>query len=242
MNRSKAVVAVLLAAAVFGAFAGSADEAAKPKKRVSAGMLEKPDSQKGFIAIVNRQKRLSEKDLAAAVKVIEDQTRCKVVVGSADGAGVAVEVVDNETAPTLAAYPDDYRATVNVGKLAAGLKGDALEKFFVLRCQRAILRGFCYACGAGGTEYPDNVLAIGKISDYDLIQGLFIPGDAAFACQRRMKKVGVTQKLFVPYGRACFEGWAPAPTNEVQKKIWDSVRERKEKGPTNPIKIKPPKK
>ena len=46
----------------------------------------------------------------------------------------------------------------------------------------------------------------------------------------------------VSYKRACIEGWAPAPTNDIQKAIWEQAKADKERGPTNPIKIPPPKK
>ena len=39
----------------------------------------------------------------------------------------------------------------------------------------------------------------------------------------------------VPYLVAVQEGWAPQPTNDVQKAIWDKVHAL----PTEPIKIKP---
>ena len=35
------------------------------------------------------------------------------------------------------------------------------------------------------------------------------------------------------------EGWAPAPTNAVQKKIWTDIKAKQGKSPTNPIKIVP---
>ena len=44
------------------------------------------------------------------------------------------------------------------------------------------------------------------------------------------------------YLKACEEGWAPTPTNEYQKAIWEQVKADKERGPTNPIKIPMPKK
>ena len=37
------------------------------------------------------------------------------------------------------------------------------------------------------------------------------------------------------YRKACEEGWAPAPTNDVQRKIWNEVRTL----PDQPIEIKP---
>lgn len=234
---SKTVFAAIIAVAAFGSVF-----AADKKPRQSAGFIENKAAQKGRIAIVNNQSKVSATDLEAAVKVICDQTKCNASIGPAEGAQVVIEVIDNETAPVLAAYPEDYKATVNVGKLAEGLKGDAVTKFLPGRCQREVLRAFCFACGAGGSQYPDNIMAISKVSDLDLIKELFIPGDTAYACQNRMKNVGVTPKLIVPYARACMEGWAPAPTNDVQKKVWETIKERKERGPTNPIKIKPPKK
>ena len=37
------------------------------------------------------------------------------------------------------------------------------------------------------------------------------------------------------YRKACEEGWANPPTNDVQKAIWDKVHAL----PTEPLKIKP---
>jgi hypothetical protein len=39
--------------------------------------------------------------------------------------------------------------------------------------------------------------------------------------------LGRVQKM--TYRRACAEGWAPAPTNEYQKAVWDAVKARKAK-------------
>ena len=40
-------------------------------------------------------------------------------------------------------------------------------------------------------------------------------------------------KRSVPYSRACREGWAPPPTNDVQRTIWKQVHAV----PDKPIKI-----
>ena len=44
---------------------------------------------------------------------------------------------------------------------------------------------------------------------------------------------------FATYRRACVEGWAPRPTNDVQRAIWRSVAAERVKGPANPIRILP---
>ena len=40
------------------------------------------------------------------------------------------------------------------------------------------------------------------------------------------------------YEDACREGWAPAPTNDYQKAIWESVKAEQSKDPEKAIKIK----
>ena len=36
------------------------------------------------------------------------------------------------------------------------------------------------------------------------------------------------------------EGWAPAPTNDIQKAIFERVKADKERGPSKPLTIAPP--
>jgi hypothetical protein len=56
-----------------------------------------------------------------------------------------------------------------------------------------------------------------------------------------LKSLGVTPAEMTTYRKACREGWAPAPTNDIQKAIWEQVKADKERGPTNPLKISMPK-
>lgn len=196
--------------------------------------LPLPGSQKGQIVFINRQERLAVSEIEAVCREIAKATKCKAVLGEAAEGQVIIEIIDDKDSPALAAYPEDYKATVNVGKLDKGLTGKGIEKFYVPRCRKELLRAFCFACGAGGSQYPDNIMAIGRLADLDLVEE-FIPGDTAFTCVARIIKIGVTPTKFVPYAKACREGWAPAPTNDVQKAIWDKVHAM----PTEPLKIKP---
>ena len=193
-----------------------------------------PNSQKGQIIFVNKQNRLPKNEIDSVCKTIEKATKCKAAIGSIEGAKIAIEIVDDATSPLMTAYPEDYRAIVNIRKLDKSLKGKAFEKFYVSRCRKELLRAFCFACGAGGSQYPNNIMAIGDITDLDLYDE-FIPGDTATICQTRLLRIGVTPVRFATYGKACREGWAPAPTNDIQKAIWDKVHAM----PTAPIKIKP---
>lgn len=190
----------------------------------SIDFLPVPGSQKGQVTFVNRQTRLAESEILTVCRAIENATKCRAAIGSPDGAKVVIEVVDDATSPAITAYPEDYRATVNVGKLGKNLKGMAIEKFYPSRCRKELLRAFCFACGAGGSQYPNNIMAIGDISDLDLVEE-FIPGDTATACQMRLAKAGVTRIRFVTYAKACRDGWAPPPTNDYQAAIWKKVHQ-----------------
>ena len=79
-----------------------------------------------------------------------------------------------------------------------------------------------------------------KVEDLDTVEE-FIPVDIPPRYTTYLEKIGVTPAYEKFYYLACKEGWAPQPTNEIQQAIWNRVKERKERGPTNPIHILPPK-
>jgi hypothetical protein len=55
----------------------------------------------------------------------------------------------------------------------------------------------------------------------------------ASSINENLQALGMASERKVPYVKACKEGWAPAPTNEFQKAIWDKVHST----PKNPMKI-----
>jgi hypothetical protein len=59
---------------------------------------------------------------------------------------------------------------------------------------------------------------------------------------RFMSHWGIERAERMTYEVACREGFAPAPTNDIQKAIWERIKADKERGPTNPLKIPMPKK
>lgn len=58
--------------------------------------------------------------------------------------------------------------------------------------------------------------------------------------RRLLPAVGFEPAVVATYLTACREGWAPAPTNDFQRAIWERALSEKERGPTNPIRILPP--
>ena len=81
-----------------------------------------------------------------------------------------------------------------------------------------------------------------ELSDLDAIPGLDFALDVEARIVNNMNTSGIRPYRIAKYSEAVKEGWAPAPTNDYQKAIWDKVRSEKERGPTNPIEIPMPKK
>jgi len=61
-----------------------------------------------------------------------------------------------------------------------------------------------------------------------------MPVDRVQCMVNFLKANGMSQEQRATYRHACEQGWAPAPTNDYQKAIWNEVHEM----PTEPIKIK----
>ena len=149
------------------------------------------------------------------------------------GCGALVAIVSDATSPAMLAAPEDGWAVVNVSKMDRNLKTDSAKaKFLAPRIRREVLRAFAYACNAGGSGYSGNLMSIGKLEDVDL-RDEYYPYDTMQQIANCLRERGVMPAKEVSYRKACREGWAPAPTNDIQKAVWDKVREI----PTKPIKI-----
>lgn len=217
----------------------------------TGGQVEQPNSARGKIVFVNTQEEMPTNNISAAIKSLKDVlTRYSVQVVSSKldearklknryNADIAIIIVSKEDAPSLLVAPEENWAIINVHSLQKNLKSDAAqEKFFEARCRKEIMRGF--ACAAGGLDstFPGNIMSITKIEDLDFCEE-FLPFDKVNALKSRMKAIGVTPARSTSYRVACREGWASAPTNDVQQAIWDKVKAEQNAKPTKPIRILP---
>ena len=75
--------------------------------------------------------------------------------------------------------------------------------------------------------------AIRTPKDLDAIQEESYGADVLNTLERQLPDYGVMPWQQTTYKRACKQGWAPAPTNDYQRIIWDKVHST----PKNPIKI-----
>lgn len=215
---------------------------------MAAGFVAKPGEGKGRVAFIDAQKEveLAEKFGEVTLKMTR-MTRLGVEYVRAQGlnapeqlhkmhgADFSIVIVADDSANVTLVAPEERWARVNVRAAARGLKTDDARKLFLAgRCQRAALRAFAMLCGGASSMYPGNVVNCSRLEDADCVQGL-LPVDLMQRCRKYLMDAGLEPRVIVPYKRACEEGWAPAPTNDVQKAIWDKIHQL----PTEPMKIKP---
>ncbi len=208
----------------------------------TGGKIVVPNSLKGKIVYVNAQARAPRSWLEQNAETFSQTTKFAIEV--AEGkfefpkptiqGEASLFVVDDENLPPLLSAPESRWAMVNVAPLAKG-RGEK-EQFFAARVQKELTRGFCLLAGAQNSGYPDALVGcITKAEDLDHFADCRLPIDVMNRFAPYLKGYGIAPKVYSTYKKACEEGWAPAPTNDVQKAIWDKIHAL----PTEPIKIKP---
>ena len=216
----------------------------KLKQRLST-RIEKPGSRKGKVAFIDTRSKPCE-ELRSLVAAYAELTRLNLVfetaapgdpvaLKTASGADVAVVLTEDDATPAMLAAVEDGWAVVNTRRLGRSLATEeAKAKFFEARCAKEAMRAFAAVSGGLSSQYPGNIMGIRKIEDLDLVEP-HLPMDKVQAIIGYLESRGVTPTIIAHYRQACQQGWAPAPTNDVQKAIWDKVHAM----PTEPIKIKP---
>jgi hypothetical protein len=136
-------------------------------------------------------------------------------------------------APRILVAPEEGWAAVNTEALAAD---GATGSNYNLRVTKEMWRALAIMLGASDSMFQPCLLApVHSLADLDGL-GCVVPSPEPFGkMARNAIALGCQRQYRATYKRACVEGWAPAPTNDVQKAIWEEVHRL----PTEPIKIKP---
>lgn len=213
--------------------------------RRTGGHVVKP--AKGRVAVVNAQRTVDADavrksfDYISAVTCIpfaygegpEMETKGNVAAFTVPAdAAAAVYVVDDAALPMSLVAAESHWGVLNVRPILAD---EPSEIVMATRLRREMTRVAALVTGGGRmNQYRNSLfLAVRKGADLDDIETDRLPNEAVVGIVENMKKIGVTPYLKTVYLRACKEGWAPQPTNEYQKAIWDRVHEP----PSKPIKI-----
>lgn len=247
----------MMAAALLAAMAGLADTA-KPKltpeeraqrreqaMRRTGGLVEKRGE--GRVAVVNCQSAVGPEAIEDALEGFRRVVHVEVNVAPGsfdlsgvrlpDGANLALFVVDDPTLPMSLVAMEGRWGMMNV----APLKSDAER--LAARFRKEFVRVSSIALGGYVSQFKGSPLQpAAGVADLDAIVADGYSFDVLTGVSKALAAFGVTAAKRTTYKKACEEGWAPAPTNEFQKAVWEQVRADKERGPTNPITIQPPKK
>ena len=205
----------------------------------SGGMLVKEQPAK-CVCIRNRQTTFSDEELAKVVKRMTYALRYRLVLvkGDADVSDAGIELVleDALSAPgkTLLTAPEQGWANLATGWLV--VDGPDAEKRLA-RLQLELTRALGGAVGVGYAMYQPCVMTtVRNVRDLDKIAQPRLGPESENNFTTCANVFGVSRIQFRTYRDACKEGWAPAPTNDVQKTIWEEVHQL----PTKPLPLTKP--
>lgn len=236
----------LLASTAFAVDVGEDESNEQLEMRMFGGYVRKAGSAKGKVVVLNAQQRVPKTDLLPALGKIASDIRPEIELKDTNeqllpnpqpairsaGGNIGVVVVDDSRYPSLLIAPEEGWAIINVAALASD-KPDTVK--LAARTRKEILRGFALAGGCSFMARGPFVLrpSIRRASDLDFIKEECYGVEAINTLAYSLRYYGVTPWLVTTYENACSFGWAPQPTNEYQKAIWDKVHAI----PQKPIKI-----
>ena len=213
---------------------------AEIQMREFGGYIMRPNSQKGVVVCVDCQQRIPREWIEEVLTYFRDESRFMVDYKKGEfcfpspnvEGNATLFLVDDANLPAILVAPENRWALLNFNVVAK----EKRPAFFQARSKKQISRALALLCGASNSQFP-GALTRGIVNEEDLDKNIdyVLPMDIFKRMRSYMEPLGVTPAIYSPYDSACEEGWAPPPTNDVQKAIWDKVHAL----PTAPIKIKP---
>lgn len=236
----KKVIFTLIAVCAVAVFAqdkkpnlNDAEKKAAAKQRMmekTGGLLEKEGT--GRIVVINAQDKISQDKIVERVEYFNKAIRVKIDVEKGTwkfgdkvprGANAAIFIVNDSSLPLSLIALEEQWGLLNVAKL------DKDSRF-----NKALVRIFISTLGAGVSQFKGSPMqTVTKVEDLDKLHGDGIAFDSMQSIMRNLQNLGVTQARKTTYRRACMEGWAPSPTNQYQKAVWEEVHAT----PKSPMKI-----
>ena len=243
---------------------GIADASARPRRirpdahsRPSGGMVEKPYGG-NVLRVLNSQDAIPAGKVADIVRHMRWATllpfetvdsrfvgeirdlseKAKALVKEAK-VGAGVIIIDDKAHPFKIYSEESNWAILNI----AFLKEDNPDKRKLeIRFEKMVWRTLARSLQVGSVTHSPSVLQpFRTLAELDA-NTMMRPSPEGFnAFIDNGKAYGITTITISSYRDACHKGWAPAPTNALQRMIWEQIQAGKERGPTNPITIQPPK-
>ncbi len=213
----------------------------------TGGRLVRPGTKQGEVVYVNCQTRAGKELLEESKAYFEDCSKFNISIQEGSftfpnptiKGNASLFIIDDETMPPILLAPESRWAMINVAPLAKGY-GEQ-PAFFNARVKKELTRGFAMLCGATNSGYPQALTGgIVETKMLDKHVDARLPVDVIARFAPYMEPFGVTPAVMTTYRKACQEGWAPAPTNDFQKAIFEQIKAEKAetlKGPKNPRRI-----
>ncbi|MBR1921832.1 MAG: hypothetical protein IJ829_07530, partial [Kiritimatiellae bacterium] len=133
-----------------------------------------------------------------------------------------VAVVEDGALRGLTVCPEERVAVVNAARYADG--GDdplAAE----VRVHKELWRALGFVAGIGYAPFANDVRQpVFSTRELDGLEYQVMQPMNFQKMYASLAKLGVTRGRRVPYRLAVQEGWAPPPTNDYQRAVWDDVR------------------
>lgn len=245
---NKLMIAVMTALAVSTLFSENAPAKKKllpyPASKMAefnamtGGMVDPPanakvlmflDARETDVPVLTKSTKVAEELVEVAIdtkriKLSDQDDPKKIAFGSKrDKVGAVVLIYERTGEPVLSAFPEDGVVLVNVEPLRAD-KPDA--NLFCRRFVTEFWRSIAFALGGYGlpAQFSNSMQPIFSLKDYDSLGGAGLMPVHIGMITKSKWKLGITGRDAVPYSHACVEGWAPAPTNDVQKSFYEKSR------------------
>lgn len=241
MTRSK-IVAVAVATLAFTLVAAPnapQRERAKPTSpsdfSMFGGVLMRP--AKGTVAYCDFQSRISKTDIlgffvSRAECPIQLNWEHRKMTSSFDlakaaelkgNAAAAIFIVDDPALPMSLVAMEEKWGLVNLAKLVTD-KPNIIK--LLHRTEKLVTRVATGVLGGSHClEIPFSAMKpVYSLADLDKMEAHAFSPAALTELSYTLPKLGLSRVTPCTYEDACVEGWAPAPTNDVQKEIWADVK------------------
>lgn len=157
--------------------------------------------------------------------------KCPLEVGReiiAKGDTLLVVVVADkcDKLPALTVYPEERVGVVNADKLKGDTNGDPSAP--EVRVAKEVWRAMGFIGGVGFSAQDNDVMQpVYSVAEVDGMRNPYIQPMNMQKMTYMWKRFGVDRKHRVPYRKAVQDGWAPAPTNDYQKAVWQEEQTNK---------------
>lgn len=194
----------------------------------TGGVVSKP--VEGNVVKIVDAAGLPSPVVSEVVKNFEAATRLPVVVEKGDddirgakngnvGFALVVTAKGGDTPKILAATEDGW-AKVDIAWLKT-----SDETLYAKRLQQGLWRGLVYGLGGGNTKFPQCIMKpVMTLAEMDANMAVMACPDAYAPMVAAAAKYGINPRRTTTYLNACREGWAPAPTNDAQRIIYEKMK------------------